>query len=161
MFELLFSKEEKFLGLLIDKMYCKSITGVLNFILNCRLDYRLIAQSLREQRIEGFEKVFSIMLESAGDQDKIEYHLSAVSILTELLQNYEAVFDGKAIVKEVILKQSQFELLIAQLSANVNASDKTKKSLGNLPNIIHLAFEFARKNILECQDCRILASLSR
>lgn len=150
MLNIFYSNGEKFIDQMLKHAYSKSITSVLNLILNIRKDAaRNVFNSYKSRRVTVLNSVLSTVLETCGDIDKLEVHLSTVNILGDTIQNSENILDGKAIVKEVFFAPENFVKIVECLA------DEKKKNLGHLPNLLHLIFEFSKKNDEEYDECRL------
>lgn len=147
MLQVFFSKEEDYLSLMLSHLYSKSIAGVLILILNMRKDLKNVTGSFKERRAEALEAILDIVLETCGDQSQIETHLNCINILGDCIQNWETIQDGKIIAKELLFSPQNF------LKISLTLADEEKGSLGHLPNLLHLLFEFSKKNEEEYSEC--------
>jgi hypothetical protein len=139
--------ENNFLSLMMKHLYSKSIAGVLILILSLRKDAKYVLSSVKERRIVVLETILDKALETCSNHSQIETHLNCINILGDCIQNWETIVEGKHIVKELMFSPQNF------LKISLALADETKSSLGHLPNLLHLLFEFSKKNEDEFSEC--------
>ena len=147
MLAIFYNRETDYISHLLQHLYSKSVAGILILLVNMRRDTRNLMLNYKERRLELLNKILDKVLTTSGDQECLEEHLNCVNIIGDCIQNWENIYDGKQMVKEILFTPENF-CKIAEALAN-----ESKSSLGHLPNLFHLLFEFSKKNEEEYDEC--------
>lgn len=143
-------------------IYSKSISSLLMFILNTRQDILVKIVNLPKEtstpadsffkefndfRIQLIHQLFLDCAETASQRDKLEIHLSSVTIVVHTIQNVENIADGALIVEKLFETDEIVKALIEQ------TMPESGDEMGNVGQIITQLIEFSKENSTDIQKC--------